>query len=73
MIRFYIAPWVQLDFPNGWRPMGSKTMLYRVNYSRHTVISRDDTSCVVRVDADELEHAAIAADTDIVETNGLDS
>lgn len=67
MIRFYIAPWIQLDFPNGWRPMGSKTMLYRINDSKHTIMKRDGGSCVVRVDADEAEHAAIAADADIVE------
>lgn len=73
MIKYYQAPIVELEFPNGWRPLGSKTVLYRVNYSKHTIVDRNDenTVCVVRVDADEAEHAAIAADADIVETTWL--
>lgn len=66
--RTYLAPIVQLEFPNGWKPKGSKTLLYRVNFSKHTILERyEDGTCKVCVIAEDSEHAKILADSEITE------
>jgi hypothetical protein len=64
-VKYYLAPYLTISL-NGRDVLASKTMLYRVGSSRHSVAKIGDRSwCIARVDATDAEHVNIEADAQI--------
>lgn len=64
-VRYYIAPYIQITIGDR-TPLASKTMLYRIGGSRHSIAKFGDRSwCLARVDATDAEHVLIQGDTKI--------